>query len=104
VQEQDPSSLCRVRLAALRQVAAAGGTVDAFQLARAIVPIVELLVDVGREEGRWQALRSVAIGRQLRADTHARVAYGPGADAPGDEPAAIGMPACSRRPAKSPRL
>ena len=104
MQEQDPASLCRVRLAALRQVASAGGTVDAFQLAKAIVPIVELLLEVGREEGRWQALRSVAIGRQVRADADARLALGPGADSPGDEPAAIATPARPRSARAAGRL
>ena len=75
----------RVRLAALGQVARGGGQVTAYDLARAIQPMLDLALGIGIEAGRWQASRAAAIAARAAADADARARYGPGADAPGDD-------------------
>jgi len=97
-------NVTRVRLAALGQAARVGGQVTAYDLARAIQPMLDLALGIGIEAGRWQASRAAAIAARAAADAEARATYGPGADAPGDDAPGACSPAVKRRDRAAPRL
>lgn len=75
----------RVRLAALAAEASAGGEVSTYQIARALEPILGLVLAVGREEGRWHAARSLDLAVSVAEEREARALYGPGAVEPGEQ-------------------
>lgn len=89
--------LTRVRLGALLAQARAGGQVTAYQACRAIEPMVDVLLQIAREEGRWQAARSAAIAAEASAEAEASLGHGPGAWQPAEQ-----LPRSSDRPSALP--
>lgn len=76
--------VARVRLGALLAQARAGGQVTAYQMARALEPMLEVALAIAREEGRWQAARSIDVAAAAAAEAEARARFGPGAWEPGE--------------------
>ena len=101
MQPQDLMHVTRVRLAALSEAARVGGQVTAYDLARAVQPVLDLALQVGIEAGRWQAAHAAAIADRATAEAAARATYGPGATEPGEEIVAPGRPS-GRRAGRGP--
>jgi hypothetical protein len=104
MQDGQAVHVARVRLSALVQQARAGGEVTAYQVARALEPMLELVLEVARDSGRWQEARAAAIAADAQAEAEARLAYGPGAWEPGAEipVSPVPPPALPRRGAPRP--
>jgi hypothetical protein len=80
----DPVAMTRVRLAALRQAASGGGQVTAYDLARALQPLLAEALAIGAEAGRWQATHAAALRDQAAAEAAIRARFGPGSTEPGE--------------------
>jgi hypothetical protein len=100
----DPISQTRVRLGALTQMARAGGTPSAYDLARAIMPVMELCLEIGIESGRGQAARVDARRRQAAEEARLRAEWGPGSVEPDELLTARPSPARPGRGRGAPRL